>query len=319
MFYTFMSTHRYYIQQALQEFLTSKNIDYLQCIHRDAKTTQIQEILSEASTVSLDDRKKTVIIHNPYFFMKEGKEKIDTLQDFSTLEEAFEHPDPEVDIIFLILGSLDERKTLVKTLKKFPLKNIEPLKSYQWPSLLNPFMLRLGLTLDAKKLQMIIDATFPDIDRCFTELEKLSNYDSQPSIEAIKLLIKPALEDNVFELTNALVQENLKKALSIFQDLKNVKEEPIYLINLMGRQFQLFAKIQYLNSQHLDHFQISKALKVHEYRVKILLDYQKRYPLARLESIIVSLANLDVTIKKGQVDRYFALEYFITNFKTTTF
>lgn len=314
-----MSTHRYYVQQALQEFLTSKNVDYLQCIQMDAKTTPIQEILSEAFTVSLDDRKKTVIIHNPYFLMKEGKEKIDTLQDFSTLEEAFEHPDPEVDIIFLILGSLDERKTLAKTLKKFHLKSIEPLKSYQWPSLLNPFILRLGLTLDAKKLQMIIDATFPDIDRCFTELEKLANYDSQPTIEAIKLLIKPALEDNVFELTNALVQENLKKALSIFQDLKSVKEEPIYLINLMGRQFQLFAKIQYLNSQHLDYFQISKALKVHEYRVKILLDYQKRFPLARLESIIVSLANLDLTIKKGQVDRYFALEYFITNFKTTTF
>lgn len=314
-----MSTHRYYVQQALQEFLTSKHIDYLQCIQMDAKTTPIQEILSEAFTVSLDDRKKTVIIHNPYFLMKEGKEKIDTLQDFSTLEEAFEHPDPEVDIIFLILGSLDERKTLAKTLKKFHLKSIEPLKSYQWPSLLNPFILRLGLTLDAKKLQMIIDATFPDIDRCFTELEKLANYDSQPTIEAIKLLIKPALEDNVFELTNALVQENLKKALSIFQDLKSVKEEPIYLINLMGRQFQLFAKIQYLNSQHLDYFQISKALKVHEYRVKILLDYQKRFPLARLESIIVSLANLDLTIKKGQVDRYFALEYFITNFKTTTF
>lgn len=319
MFYTFVSSHRFYLQQALEEFLTSKKTHYGQCIHLDAKTIPIQDILLEASTVSLDDSRKTIIIHQPYFLMKEGKEKVEALQDFTKLEEAFEHPDPFVDIIFLVIGSLDERKVFVKTLKTFTFKQIEPYKSYQWPALLNPTIVRLGLILDAKKIQMIIDATFPDIDRCFIELEKLANYDLNPSIEAIKLLVKPALEDNVFELSNALLQENIKKALSIFQDLKNVKEEPIFLINLLAKQFQLFSKIQYLHSQHLDGFQISKALKVHEYRVKVMLEQQKRFPLARLESIIIALANLDLSIKKGQIDRYFGLEYFITNFKASTF
>jgi DNA polymerase-3 subunit delta len=319
MFYTFVSSHRFYLQQALEAFLTTKNTHYGQCLHLDAKSIPIQDILLEASTVSLDDSRKTIIIHQPYFLMKEGKEKIEALQDFTTLEKAFEHPDPHVDIIFLVIGSLDERKNLVKTLKTFFFKNLEPAKSYQWPSLLNPTLVRLGFNLDSRRLQSIIDATYPDIDRCFVELEKLANYDLNPSIEAIKLLIKPALEDNVFELSNALLQENIKKALMIFQDLKNVKEEPIYLINLLGKQFQLFSKIQYLARQNLDTFQISKALKVHEYRVKVLLDQQKKFPIARLESIIVALANLDVSIKKGQIDRYFGLEYFITNFKSSTF
>jgi DNA polymerase-3 subunit delta len=319
MFQTFVSPYRYQLKESLTKLFQSYAPDTHTISYLDARQVTIQDILSEAATVSLDGLRKVIVIQQPYFLMRESKEKIEELQDYTSFDQALASPDPYVDIIFSIEGELDERKAYVKALKKFPFTKLEPLKIYQWNSLLYPLLTSIGLTLDQGKLQYVIDSTYPDLDRCRLELEKLRQYDAKPTLADVKLLIRPKLEDNVFELSNALLSENIKKALSIVSDFKQMKEEPIYLINLLGKQFILFAQASYLYGKNEDYVSISKTLHVHEYRVKVLLDNAKKFPLKRIQSIIKALANLDLSIKKGEVDRYFALDYFIATFKTLTF
>lgn len=319
MFQTFVSPYRYQLNESLTSLFKRYPVDTHVILYLDARQVTIQDILTEASTVSLDGLRKVIVIQQPYFLMKESKEKIEELQDYTTLDLALASPDPYVDLIFSIEGELDERKAYVKALKKFPFTKLEPLKSYQWNSLLFPLLTSIGLSLDQSKLQYVIDATYPDLDRCRNELEKLRQYDPKPSMADVKLLIRPKLEDNVFELSNALLNENIKKALSIVRDFKQMKEEPIYLINLISKQFILFAQASYLYGKNQDYLSISKTLHVHEYRIKVLLDSFKKFPLSRIQSILHALANLDLSIKKGEVDRYFALDYFIATFKSLTF
>ena len=127
-------------------------------------------------------------------------------------------------------------------------------------------------------------------------------------------LIKPNLEENVFELTNQLMAENIKQALKIYRDFTTLQVEPTLLISLLGKHFQLFAKVVHLSGQGKDSYAISQLIKIHEYRVRLMMQGKKRFPLHRIHRILLSLDALDRRIKKGLQDKVEGLSWWIVNF-----
>ncbi len=62
------------------------------------------------------------------------------------------------------------------------------------------------------------------------------------SVDVVELLVARQLEDNVFRLTEALVQRKIKDAYLIYQDLITQNEEPFKLLILIANQFSLMSK-----------------------------------------------------------------------------
>jgi DNA polymerase-3 subunit delta len=172
----------------------------------------------------------------------------------------------------------------------------------------------LHVQLAPKALARFILSTYPDLDRAYQELRKLSVYGTNIEEATIIDLIKPNLEENVFELTNQLMAENIKQALKIYRDFTTLQVEPTLLISLLGKHFQLFAKVVHLSGQGKDSYAISQLIKIHEYRVRLMIQGKKRFPLKRIHQILLSLDALDTRIKKGFQDKVEALSWWIVNF-----
>jgi DNA polymerase-3 subunit delta len=199
------------------------------------------------------------------------------------------------------------------------------IKSHQWqhveiPSKDQAFILAqqwiksLGATIGSKALNKLMDSTYPEIDRLYQEIQKLTAYGATIEEKTIDQLVKPNLEDNVFELTNQIMAENLKQALKIYQDFIVLQIEPTVLISMLAKHFQLYAKVCYLLDQGLDSFKISQSLKIHEFRIRLMAQAKKRFPLKRINQILLSLDQLDERIKKGRQDKVEALSWWIVNF-----
>jgi DNA polymerase III delta subunit len=79
----------------------------------------------------------------------------------------------------------------------------------------------------------------------------------------------------------------------------------------------LFAKVVHLSGQGKDSYAISQLIKIHEYRVRLMMQGKKRFPLHRIHRILLSLDALDRRIKKGLQDKVEGLSWWIVNFTDT--
>jgi DNA polymerase-3 subunit delta len=73
----------------------------------------------------------------------------------------------------------------------------------------------------------------------------------------------------------------------------------------------LMETVYALDEKGLSQSAISQSLNIHEYRVKLILQGKRLFPLDRVEEAIVSLADLDYHIKSGQKDRFQAFEFWL--------
>ena len=281
----------------------------------DASSVAIEDWMAEINQPSLFSVAKITLIYQAYFFGKTGRTSSVKQQAETTLLEFLSQDHPDIHVIFIYEGEIDERLAFVKSIKKHHQWVDLPLPSKdEWVNLLEGWQHDLHVQLSPKAFARFILSTYPDLDRAYQELKKLSVYGTMIEESTIVDLVKPNLEENVFELTNQLMAENIKQALKIYRDFTTLQVEPTLLISLLGKHFQLFAKVVHLSGQGKDSYAISQLIKIHEYRVRLMIQGKKRFPLKRIHQILLSLDALDMRIKKGFQDKVEALSWWIVNF-----
>lgn len=303
------------LMQHLQSYL--KQVPDTTVIDKiDGSSIPISSWLPDVLQPSLWSEEKLTIVSQGNFFGKStGRQSSQKKEDEAMLEDLLKQPNAPVHLIFLYQGDIDERLTLSKLITKHhQWQHLEIPSKDQAFVLAQSWIKSFGATINSKALIKLIDATYPDIDRLYQEIQKLIVYGVNIEEKTIDQLVKPNLEDNVFELTNQIMAENLKQALKIYQDFMVLQIEPTVLISMLAKHFQLYAKVCYLLDQGLDTYKISQSLKVHEFRIRLMSQAKKRFPLKRIHQILLSLDQLDERIKKGRQDKVEALSWWLVNF-----
>lgn len=302
------------IQHQLQ--LVLKTLDPLILVEKiDASNIPVDEWMRDIHQASLFSAAKVTLIYQASMFAKSGRTSLGKQQSETTFLEFLSQDHPDLHVIFIYEGDIDERLAAIKAIKKHHQWIDLPLPSKdEWVGLLDGWQRELHVLLSPKASARFILSTYPDVDRAYQELKKLSVYGSTIDEATVIDLIRPNLEENVFELTNQLMGENIKQAFKIYRDFTTLQVEPTLLISLLGKHFQLFAKVVHLSGQGKDSFAISQLIKIHEYRVRLMIQGKKRFPLTRIHHILLSLDALDRRIKKGLQDKFEGLGWWLVNF-----
>ena len=286
----------------------------------DGSSLAASEWIRELLQPSFWSEAKITILTNASFFAKKNKTSTPSEADEEALGELLSKPRPELDLIFLYQGEVDERLSVMKFIQKhhewieLPLPKLEA-----WPGLISQWASSFSLKLNPKATNQLIERVFPDVDRLYQELVKLSVYGDSIDDRLVQQLVQPSLEENVFALTNQLMADNLAGALGIYRDFTTLQVEPTMLISLIAKHFQLYSKVLYLLNQGHDTYAVSQQLKIHEFRVRLMAQAKKRFPMQRLHQIILSLDTLDEQIKKGLREKQEALGWWLVNFNRVIF
>lgn len=277
----------------------------------DFENNSLEEIISSLETPSFGYDKKVVLCKNPYFF-KDEKMKLPFKNNLEDLEKYLYNENK--DCLFLIICPekyLNKKSKFYSIISKIGkiddvlLKSKEELSDYA-----KILIEKANINITNEAFTILVNRC-EDVCKLEREVAKLSIYGDKIDEDIIKKMVSRPLEDDVFELSNALLKKDHRKIMQIYSDLKLLKIEPINLIALLGNQFRLLMQVGILKKKRKTDQDIANILNVHPYRIKLANDYLRNYSLNDVENILVELSTLDEEIKNGQKDRYIDFEIFL--------
>ncbi|WP_299027163.1 DNA polymerase III subunit delta [uncultured Thermanaerothrix sp.] len=129
----------------------------------------------------------------------------------------------------------------------------------------------------------------------------------------VLLLTAPVGHANIFDMTRAMAQGNVKRALSLLEALLD-EQEPVSLLALIVREFRLLLLARELLESGETQVQvIGDRLKVQGFVAQQLKDLARKYSLSQLEAIYQRLFETDLAIKSGSLEPRLALEQLVVN------
>lgn len=288
--------------------ITNGIIDVVKC---DLSASNVSEVIEEASCMSLFGDKKVVIGENALFLTGTNTSVNHDIDYLTSYVNAENHDN--ILILTVVQDKLDERKKIVKLLKKnVTVIHKETIDEKDLPKFVIKEFLNNGYKIDYKTASYFVDYVGKNVDILLSEINKMIIYkdtDKEIFIEDILNISSKGFNDNVFDLSDAIMKKDFKKIFSCYNDLMILKEEPIKIIALLASQFTLVYQSKLLSKEGFMSKDIASTLKVHPYRVKLALE--ANYPDFELKDILKKLHNLDYEIKTGKVDKIVGLENFL--------
>ncbi len=290
--------------------------DYIDKIKKDNKIEDfsvstydiddgIYKILEDANTIDMFGNKKLIIVNNSYIFAG-IKQEIDV----EDLNKYIKNPNPDCLLIFIVNSEkLDERKKITKEIKKIGI--VKDFNSFDSNILKEMFG---DYKIDNLTLNYLKDRVGNNLDILSSEIEKIKIYKDNDKIitkEDITNLTSKNIDIDIFELIESIVVKNKEKAISIYNEMIKMNEEPIKIIVMLSNQFRIIYQAKRLYKQGYSGNDIATLLDIHPYRIKLALEKGRNYNEKDLINNLYKLAVLDEEIKTGKKDKYMALELFL--------
>lgn len=277
----------------------------------DLSENTLEDVFVESGYVSMFQEDKYIIIKNANFL---GTDKIKD-SDSEMLMNYFEHPNEQSILIFICNTKLDMRKKITKIIKdKYNLVNIPSLKYYEIENRVMNIFKKNNFKIDSDTVKYIVQNGLNNYDMIMGEVEKIMLFYMDPgyiSYEDVTHLVSKSINANNFLFVDTLVLGDLEKSLELLRDLKVMKVEPTVLLALIARDFRIMLQVKTLLNEQKREYEIMNELNLQDWQLEKYLKKVFPYKIKELESIIVKIANLDLDIKTGKIDKYMALELFI--------
>ena len=309
MLYLFYGLDTFLIEQEIKGLLNQHQIDELSIAEYDLDEVSMKIILDDAQTISLFDSRKAILVENASIFTATPKK--DAEEDMKQLEMYMENFNPDVDLIYIVhKEKIDERKKIVKRMKQVgEVKEFN--KSSNLPSLIRSLF--DGYSISSSLISLFIERVGNDLNRISNEIDKIKIYKNDMVIteEDILLLTTKNMDVDIFELIDGIVSHNQEKSMVLYKEMIKRNEEPIKIIVMLANQFRIMYQARGFYAMGYSEANIAKELGIHPYRIKLALSKGKQYSDDVLLSYLGKLADMDIQIKTGKIDKTLALELFI--------
>ena len=277
----------------------------------DMGINSMDDVLLEAGYFSMFLEEKFIIIRNASFF---GTGKLNE-KDTTSLLNYFNNPSSLSTLIFVCNEKLDSRKKITKVLKeKYEIINIPTLKYYEIESRVEKIFQKANYKIDKDTIKYIVANSLNNYDLVMGEVEKIILYYNNPCFikkSDVENIISKSINTNNFLFVDALIDGDLEKSLTLLGDLKTMKVEPTILIALIARDIRIMLNIKKLLEQNKREYEILSELNLMDWQLEKYLKKAFPYKIKELEEWLVKLEDLDLKIKSGKLDKFYALELFI--------
>ncbi len=304
----------YTIKKYLEQILETSEIKIEDTEYYDFEENGLEPALQSAMTLPFFSDKKAVILKNCTFLTEQ---KSLSIEENASLKRYCDTFNPSTLFVMMVSNAkLDLRKNFVKYLTK----NIE-FKQFNTKNNINEIykyvkteIEKNNLTIDSLALTQFVNRIGNDSDVLENELMKLITYSLDKkniTSDMVYEIVTRDIEGNIFELVNAFLEKNIQKTMDIYYDLKAIKIDPIWMLNVIINKFQeiLYTKelmkLKYKNEDIMKYFRASKG------RVYYMTQNARNIDDELLVKILEQTEELDFKIKSGQIDKTLGIELFL--------
>lgn len=271
--------------------------------------------LSNALTLPFLVDKKGVVIRNSSFLKRQGKvteEEIEDLMRFCQMGVK-----ETVLVIQAPYEKIDGQKKIVKYLKKNIItKSFKTNKEFNVYDYVKDQLKEKQIKIESYALTQFVNRINHDLDSIHNELEKLISFASDKgtiTVEMIEQITIKDIDDNIFNLVNALVDKNKSKLIEIYEELKTINVSEIWMLSTISNKLLEILHTKALIRMGYNQKDIMTYFKVSNGRAYYMKKNADAMDDNLLDYYIDNIAKLDFEIKSGKIDKSLGMELFLLN------
>ena len=291
------------ISNTVSDILKQVNCDDNNKIIYNLKENTISDVIEEANTVSLFRSNKVILVYSSSIDKLHDEELIMYLNNYNK----------DVYLIFIVEKS-DARKKIVKLIneKGISIDSDNVDKSYNKNYVVS-YLKDNGYKMNSNVIECFLSRVSDNIDDIRNELDKLFIYkldDKNISLDDVKLITYDNTDNIIYEFTNALLEKDENKAISMYHSFIDSNMAIDYILASIYNSYRTLYQIKELNKNNSIR-DISKTIGKKEYYVEKMLYRSMNYNDSELLDIIHTLAMIDKNYKSGLCNPVMEVELFI--------
>lgn len=291
------------INNTVSDILKQVNCDDNNKIIYNLKENTISDVIEEANTVSLFRSNKVILVYSSGIDKLDDEELIMYLNNYNK----------DVYLIFIVEKS-DARKKIVKLIneKGISIDSDNVDKSYNKNYVVS-YLKDNGYKMNSNVIECFLSRVSDNIDDIRNELDKLFIYkldDKNISLDDVKLITYDNTDNIIYEFTNALLEKDENKAISMYHSFIDSNMAIDYILASIYNSYKTLYQIKELNKNNSIR-DISKTIGKKEYYVEKMLYRSMNYNDNELLDIIHTLAMIDKNYKSGLCNPVMEVELFI--------
>jgi DNA polymerase III subunit delta len=288
----------------------------LSITHMDGSQTSLDEVKANASTMPFLTERRMVILTHPFERSEAGREKLtallnvlpDTAALVMVINDTYERKDWKIltknHWLRAWVQSAGQRSLLITC--QLPGAN-------QMPAWIVNYAKTLNGRFDLHAAAELAAHVGNDPRLAALEIEKLLtyvDYKRPVDVDDVNLLTTAVNQVNIFEMVDAVAQQNSRKAIHLLHELLE-QQEPISLFFMIVRQFRLLIQAREILDEGGSAEQVERELHQHPFVAKKLSEQARRFSMPQLEKIYHHLFEMDEAMKTSQVALDLSLDTFI--------
>lgn len=311
--YLLTGDNHYKIKEKTSQIMTENQVNEDSIEVYDYEEDGLHIALSNALTLPFLVDKKGVVIRNCSFLTKKhsaSQEEINDLIRFCDMSIK-----ETVLVIQAPYDQIDGQKKIVKFLKKqvnyIPLKQDRKFNVYDY---VKRQLRDYDVNIEPFALTTFVNRIQHDFDSINNEVEKLIAYSKDKDVinaDMISQITSKDIDDNVFNLVNALLDGNKVKMMDILNDLLSIRVNEVRIISIISNKYLEILHTKKLVNMGYNQKDIMEYYNVSSGRAYYMKKSADGIDEKVLENHIELLADLDYQIKSGLIDKRVGLEMFL--------
>ncbi len=308
-----------YYMNTIANLIVNEETKDLNYIYLEGKK-DTETLIENCETMPIFSDKKLVIARNSGFFKsKKGvSEGSDKKSENNKLADYIDNIPPYTCLIF-VEQEVDKRIKLVNTIKK---KGLVVEFDYQKPADLVKWVAKVfkshKKTIDSIAASYIVENSEYSMVELLNEIDKIVNFigdKQQISIDDVQSVCTKTIKSRIFDLTDAVAEGNISKALILLNDMASLKEPMQKIMYMIVRQIRMVYRMKLLKQQGLREDEAAKQLGLTPFVASKVLGLSRNMEIGILEKAMYYSLELDESIKTGKMTDRTAIELLIASMK----
>lgn len=290
------------LKKALAPEDDSMNYSYF-----EGKDVSAGEVIDLAETMPFLSDKRAIIIENSPFFKSEGEKVAEYLNTV-----------PETTYLVFVEESVDKRSKLYKSIAKngcvVELNGLSEDKIITW---ILGILKKDNKKITQSTMHYLLDKIGTDMENIRSEVEKLICYCYDREVitnEDIDAVCVTQINNQIFEMLDAMANKRQKTALQLYYNLLALKEPPMRILFLIGRQFNLLLQARLLKQKGYGDRAIAEKIGVPPFAATKYLNQASKFKLADLRQAVDECVEADEAVKSGNRNDRLSVELLIIKY-----
>jgi DNA polymerase-3 subunit delta len=272
----------------------------------DGEEEGVDNAVTSAMTLPFLADRKGIVITNAKFLT--GEQSINDSEADKLISFCEMKLDQTIMVVQVRSDNLDFKSKLVKYLtkntiaKKFPIND----KGFDIYDYVKKELAKHDLKIQSYALTQFINRANINMDNLNNELQKLIYFSygmKEINADIVFQVVNREIEDNIFELVNAILEKNQEKIFKVYYDLVEHNVKSTQILSVISSKFLEILYTKSLISIGYGKADIEKFFNYTSGRVYYMMKNASEVSYDVLYENISNLEDLDYKIKSGKIDK----------------